>query len=140
MMLENRLPGHVRFIAHAVREIRNRLPEYVSGVKSGGPLNYTTRIDGIKETWARSGLLPNDLTNSDLPPIDTTLVVPREAARPVLELLRDHELSRAKPAARARRLFIGAAPENADMIDTLEPVVQHWLPHRIWHHLAGARS
>lgn len=131
-MLENRPPGHVRLIAHAVREIRNRLPEYVSGVKAGGRLNYIDRIDNIRAVWVRAGLVPNDLLNSGVPSIDTTLAVPREAAKPLLELLRDHELSRTKPTDNARRLFVGAAPENAEVIDTLEPIVRHWIEVTDW--------
>ena len=37
LLLQNRPPAHVRLIAHSVREIRNRLPDYVSKVESGGP-------------------------------------------------------------------------------------------------------
>src|SRR5439155_8130691 len=47
LMLQNRPPAHVRLISHSVREIRNRLPDYVSKVKSGGRLDYTGRIDNI---------------------------------------------------------------------------------------------
>jgi hypothetical protein len=132
LMLQNRPPAHVRLIAHSVREIRNRLPDYVSKVKSGGRLDYTGRIDNINRIWMRVGLLPSDLTAAGLPPIDPSVAVPREAARPVLELLRDHEVARAKPMDTARRLFTSAAPENADVIETLEPIVQHWIEVTNW--------
>jgi hypothetical protein len=132
LMLQNRPSGHVRLIAHSVREIRNRLPDYVSKVKSGGRLDYATRVDSITKVWVQSGLLPRDFSTAGLPPVDSTVAVPREAAKPVLELLRDHELARIKPADTARRLFVGAAPENADLIETLEPVVQQWLGVTNW--------
>ena len=90
------------------------------------------RIDNINRIWMRVGLLPSDLTIAALPPIDPSVAVPREAATPVLELLRDHELARAKPMDTARRLFTSAAPENADVIETLEPVVQHWIEVTNW--------
>ena len=96
-MLENRPPAHVRLIAHSVREIRNCLPEYISNVKSGGRLDYTGRIDSITKIWMRLRLLPSDLTDTGLPPIDASVAVPREAVQPVLELLRDHDLARARP-------------------------------------------
>jgi hypothetical protein len=105
---------------------------YVSKVKSGGRLDYTGRIDNINRIWMRVGLLPSDFTTAGLPPIDSSVAVPREAAKPVLELLRDHELARAKPVDTARRLFTSAAPENADVIETLEPVVQHWIEVTNW--------
>jgi hypothetical protein len=132
LLLQNRPPAHVRLIAHSVREIRNRLPDYVSKVESGGPLNYKGRVDDIIQVWRRAGLLPSDLTTAGLPTVDTTMAVPRAAAAAVLKLFRDHELARAKPAETARRLFTSLAPENADAIDTLEPVVQHWIEVTHW--------
>lgn len=132
LMLHQRSPGHVRLIAHSVREIRNRLPEYVSKVKSGGRLDYTGRIDEISKIWIRVGLLPSELTATELPPMETTEAVPREAAEPIRKLLRDHQLARAKPADTARRLFTSAAPENTEHIETLEPVVRHWIGVTDW--------
>ena len=52
LMLQHRSPGHVRLIAHSVREIRNRLPEYVSKVRSGGRLDDKGLIDNISKIWA----------------------------------------------------------------------------------------
>src|SRR5437899_126098 len=45
------LPGRVRFISHAVREIRNRLPEATSGVKGLPRLDYTSRLDKLAKQW-----------------------------------------------------------------------------------------
>ena len=131
-MLENRPPAHVRLIAHSVREVRNRVPGYVSKVESGGPLSYKGRVDDIVKIWRRAGLLPSDLMTAGLPSIDTTMPVPKGAATAVLKLLRDHELAREKPAETARRLFTSAAPENAAAIETLEPVVQQWIEVTDW--------
>ena len=132
LMLQNRPPAHVRLIAHSVREIRNRLPGYISRVKAGGRLDYTGRIDEITTIWKSVGLVPSDLTTAELPPIDTSVAVPKEAAQPVFELLWEHERARAKPLDTARRLFSSAAPENVDVIETLEPVVRHWLEVTDW--------
>jgi hypothetical protein len=132
LLLQNRPPAHVRLIAHCVREVRNRLPGYVSKVESGGPLSYKGRIDDIVRIWRRAGLLPSDLLSAGLPSIDTSMAVPKPAATAVLKLLRDHELAREKPAETARRLFTSAAPENAAFIDTLEPVIQQWIDVTDW--------
>lgn len=50
------LPGRVRFISHAIREIRNRLPEVVSGIKTGGRLDYVNSLDEIGRVWVRHEL------------------------------------------------------------------------------------
>jgi hypothetical protein len=47
-------------------------------------------------------------------------------------LLRDDELARAKPRDTARRVLAIAAPEHADVIETLEPIVQHWIEVTSW--------
>src|ERR1700722_12753916 len=43
--------GFSRFVSHAVREIRNRLPSVVSGTGSSGRLDYTSRIDDLSAQW-----------------------------------------------------------------------------------------
>ena len=112
-MLQNRPPAHVRLIAHSVREVRNRLPGYVSKVESGGPLSYKSRIDDIVKIWRRSGLLPSDLLAAGLPSIDTSMAVPKAAATAVLKLLRDHELAREKPAETASPVCESARKRGA---------------------------
>jgi len=131
-MLMTNPPGHVRLIAHAVREIRNGLPEAVSGPKAGGRLDYTSRVDGILEAWVQAGLMPVELTLADLPTPDTTMAVSTTAAKPVLELLRDHQMARERPIEAARRLFVGVAPENQEHADALQPIIQQWLKVTKW--------
>src|ERR1700723_1529884 len=46
--------GFSRFVSHAVREIRNRLPSVVSGAASGGRLDYKSRIDDLAVQWKRA--------------------------------------------------------------------------------------
>jgi hypothetical protein len=55
LIFEVPLPGHARFVAHAVREIRNRLPFVISGSKSSGNLDYKGRMDQIIERWKGAG-------------------------------------------------------------------------------------
>lgn len=46
--------GFSRFVSHAVREIRNRLPGVVSGTGSSGRLDYTSRIDDLSAQWKKA--------------------------------------------------------------------------------------
>src|SRR5271170_6800890 len=44
-------PGRTRFISHAVREIRNRLPDAFGGGTRSQRLDYTMRVDAISAAW-----------------------------------------------------------------------------------------
>ena len=55
LLFESKLPGRVRLISHAVREIRNRLPVVISGERSNSRLDYTSRVDQISNRWQRNG-------------------------------------------------------------------------------------
>lgn len=132
VLLETRQPGHVRFIAHTVRDIRNILPQAVAGVKGPGRLEYPARVQAVKEAWEKAGLIPADLSGKGHPSLSASLSVPRTASKPLFKLFRDHEATSTKRVATARQLFLGVVPENADHIGTLEPVVQHWLTVTEW--------
>src|SRR5574341_1863423 len=69
MMFETSLPGRTRFIAHAVRDIRNRLPEVISGIKGGSRFEWIQQLDGLLKAWQRAGFavdgaLPVSMTKS----------------------------------------------------------------------------
>ena len=49
------IPGKTRLVSHAVREIRNRLPEETSGEKTKY-LQYKNEMDEILEKWESEGL------------------------------------------------------------------------------------
>lgn len=131
--LERRGPGHIRFAAHAVREIANALPEAISGVKRTGRLDYPTRLDEVRTIWLESGILKADLTSDALPSLDvTTITLSMESAKPILDLLREHHQARARPIEAARRMFEAAAPENARFDEALQPIMQQWLKVTKW--------
>lgn len=47
LLYGSQIPGFSRFISHAVREVRNRLPGVISGTISTGRLDYKGRMDQI---------------------------------------------------------------------------------------------
>ncbi|MEG5006168.1 hypothetical protein QUB17_21335 [Microcoleus sp. B5-C4] len=55
LIFEKPIPGRLRFVAHAVREIRNRLPDYF-GVQNGETVKYKKELDQLSETWRKGGL------------------------------------------------------------------------------------
>src|SRR5713226_3845259 len=52
MMVETACPGHIRFVSHAVRDIRNRLPGVLDGVQTGGTVPYHAKLKEIRDGWA----------------------------------------------------------------------------------------
>ena len=54
MLYESSLPGRTRFISHAVREIRNRLPDAFGGGTRSQRLDYTKRLDAIERRMANN--------------------------------------------------------------------------------------
>jgi hypothetical protein len=120
------LPGRVRFIAHAVREIRNRLPDTISGPTTKKQrLDYTSRLDDITKLPSAHTLI-NDIGDTTVPQ-STTITIDRKLAKKIAKLLEDHLTTRAKPLDAAQRLFQGLAPENTPLRDTLTPILQQWL-------------
>lgn len=128
------LPGRSRCIAHAVREIRNRLPEVVAGVK-GKYLDYKTRLDDIAKEWDRNGLPLNEAMPISVEEMDIdsfNIPVPHEVFWKVASLIKEHRETRERPEETAKRLFVALAPENEDLIDQLRPIIIRWLDITEW--------
>jgi len=138
LLYENPLPGYSRFVAHAVREIRNRLPEIISGSVSKPRLDYKTRVDEIVRQWKEAGLPTNGVMAGPIEASDPNraepagISLPWKLAKLLALLVAEHEETREKPAAAAARLFIGVAPENEKFRDALRPAVTQWLEVTNW--------
>ena len=95
MIFENSFPGRTRFIAHAVREIRNRLPEVISGEKNRPTFQWKNKLDELIASWQKNGFplngsIPVDLSeNHSLP--SHLVPFPRKLLEKVARLLQDHK-------------------------------------------------
>lgn len=58
MAVDESFPGRVHFVAHAIREIRNRLPHAIAGVEKRGP-TYETLATKLRAEWKEAGF-PSD--------------------------------------------------------------------------------
>jgi len=129
-------PGRTRFVAHTVREIRNRLPDVITGVKTGGMVQYKNKLDVISKDWQKAGF-PLDGTipvsviiEQGFPSVDVP--VPRMLFDKIAILIKDHVDARERPEEAAFRLFEGIAPENQELRDTLRPIIRQWLDVTEW--------
>ena len=137
MVFRENFPGRVRFVAHAVREIRNRLPDVIAGPKAGGRLDYTNRLDDIVKEWKGCGLpldgsLPTSVNEAELSPSSRDVAIPRAIYRRIARLVMDHKETREKPRDAARRLFQAIDPSNAASEATLRPRIEHWIQSTEW--------
>jgi hypothetical protein len=132
------ISGRIRFVAHAVREICNRLPDAVSGSEVQPRVDYVTRLDEIARVWHRDGLSLDgtgpELFSDDAPSSagPERVAINRALFVSVAALVRDHSGGRRKPEETAGRLFEAIAPENRALRETLVPVIRQWTGMAKW--------
>ena len=134
---EDSLPGRTRFIAHAVREIRNRLPEVVSGVTVKTRLEYPRRVGELADLWQKVGPSAADLdglseTDARNVTDSTSIQIDVRLARGIDILIGDHLKTHIRRVESARRLFQALAPENPSVSPWLEPAIRQWLNITEW--------
>ncbi len=137
MVSRDRFPGRVRFVAHAVREIRNRLPDMIAGPKAGGRLDYVGELDKIVEIWEKHGLpldgsLPTKVTLSDALPSSNDVPVQRDVYSRVARLVSKHARTRETRKEAAKRLFQAIDPNNSASEAALYPRIRHWIESTEW--------
>jgi len=136
MIDEEGFPGQVRLVAHAVREIRNRLPDAISGEKRSSRLEYRERLDKITTVWGKAGFsldgtLPTDIAAVDNSP-NSYVRVPVPLFQGLSSLVKDHTETSEKRVEAAFRLFEAIAPENERLRETMRPVVRNWVDITEW--------
>lgn len=131
MMYGPEIPGRVRFICHAVREIGNGLPNAVAGAQKRKRLDYASRLDTLNSAWTAQNFelsaQAQGPEHEDLLDSSTETVLPAPIAKDIDVLLRDHREARERPRASANRLFEACAPENRMLRDAYVPMVERWL-------------
>jgi len=126
------IPGCSRFIAHAVREISNRLPDVLTGhPTSSNRLDYVNRFDNLVKLCECKRIplddsIPVSVDIADSEPRPDSILVPHEIYLEVVRLLKDHKDTRKKPLEKAFIVFSELAPENSDLIDAMRPVLLQW--------------
>ena len=123
------LPRRVRFVSHAVREIRNRLPDYVDGPVRRR-VDYealATRIEGVWTTLGLNSTFDTDLHTEGPSRIPAPeIVVPRELLRVVGNLIEKHREGSKRATGKSERLFRAVIPEAGQLSASSWPVVAKW--------------
>jgi hypothetical protein len=131
LLFYQQVPGFSRFVSHAVREIRNRLPHEVSGLESAGRLDYKSRMDELATLWKRAAPgvdgKGTETGANEVGLAEPGIAVPKRVALKIAALVDDHERARERPRDTAMRLFEGVAPRNQKYRDSVRPVVMQWM-------------
>ena len=124
-------PGRVHLVAHAVREIRNRLPEAVAGEIVPARAEYTDLSKVVHRRWVEAGFDADGLRAVDEnrePPATgpPSVEIPASLFNAVGDLVTAHAAASATHREKARRMFeaIGG--------DTPAYVVHGWLDASEW--------
>lgn len=132
MLEDSHFPGRKRMVCHAVREIRNRLPETVGikGVrkqadykKEVGELIKLYRSEGIQSVYQKD--------NEGHEPV-LEYRVSRKFMEQVDRLVHEHTLVKERKEHNARQLLLALETENKKWEGTLGPIVELWIEETEW--------
>ncbi len=124
-------PGRVMLVAHAVREIRNRLPDALAPEKEPERLDYRKRCSEIRRAWRRLDSLEG-VAGREAPDASASIGVPVVAAEQVQRMLDDDEAVQAKVRAAATRLYVAVIRIRSGRTLTqserlaIEPAIRQW--------------
>jgi len=122
-------PGRGRLICHAVREIRNRLPDAVAGKGTSNRLNYRQEIDKLADAYKRSGFgsvrKQANQTGDELQWGQEVLVL-------LEQIIKKNEKIGSTKEENAKRLLIEIEPDNRHWQQSLGPVVEKWIEETEW--------
>jgi hypothetical protein len=114
MAVDETFPGRVWFVAHAIREIRNRLPDALAGEVASSQTDYPGLADKVHARWLDDGL-----PSAGSPPVwaelaptssgPSSVEVSPQLLQAVAELLAGHLAVGETNEAKARRLFESVA-------------------------------
>jgi hypothetical protein len=132
MLYVQSVAGFTRFVAHAIRDIRNRLPDAVAGPK-GGLFQWKNRLDRLEQVWVNAGLpldaRPGLVGSPTLSGGDVS--VPSGVFRQVQVIVREHRDARERPQQAAERLWEGLGSSAQDR-SSIIPVINEWLEVTEW--------
>ena len=100
MVLDPEFPGRIRFIAHAVREIWNRLPDEIAPKPGASRTDYSRLTDEIAARWEKEEGLPGTYR-----PTGLGQFVSINFLKAVAELLEGRQSAFQNKKSKAERLF-----------------------------------
>lgn len=132
MAMDDSFPGRVWFVAHAIREIRNRLPDALAGAVTSSRTEYSVLAEEVFSYWIEDGF-PKDGTLRVDDGSDPTASGPKkfeislQLITAVSNLIEGHLAVSDRKQNNARRLFEVIAGEPVPQY-----VIKAWLRSSKW--------
>lgn len=127
ILLNEKQPGYVSFVAHAGRDLMNRLALTVSGIKSER-VQYQQHIDRLQSYWRDEWRLSSDLSPEVA---ENGHLIPIEVCRIISALIEDHKSGR-KRSSEADGLFFSTFLEYSDKDTIPDNFISDWKTARRW--------
>lgn len=127
MLMKTKSAGCVSFVAHAGRDLMNRLAPTVVGIKSGR-VQYVQHVDEIKDKWLDDwrqcgDLSPNTKIHGHLIPIDV--------CQKITTLIDDHTAGRVR-SSEADGYFFSVFLDYSDMDKIPKSFISEWKNTKDW--------
>lgn len=128
--------GWPQLVAHAIREIANRLPDHIAGPEAStrGGFNLGSEVRKISNVW-RSRTLehistsgPTEATSSI--PVSDSIPVPREIYLGLSKIVQDDNEAEGRKYRKAKSLFEALVPEGN--FEEKEPIIEQWVSVTGW--------
>ena len=130
------IPGRVRFICHAGRDLTNRIPELFA--ESVGRVELKADLDELSSLWVEHRVPEAEMAlitaqKADLPEgTQPTMGVPVVVVRRISALIDHHKQVSLNHRDRAIKMVEAVAPENVGKREALLPIANQWLELHRW--------
>lgn len=127
LITDQDFPGRLNFIAHAIRDICNRLPFVLDPQNEPQRVDYEGRMDQIEKLWPQS--MQVDLKTSKDP--SQAISISIHAAKQINALIDDHRRRRQTPS-NSERLFIFLMRNEPTRADVNQRIVKDFANTQDW--------
>lgn len=126
-LLNEKPPGYITFVAHAGRDLMNRLAATVSGVKAG-KVQYEQHVDGFQDEWK------NEWGAKGFNKISTAEnghLIPYDTCQKVKNLIDEHKKGRLR-SSEADNLFFATFLAYEDREKIPQNFIKEWNAAKEW--------
>ena len=127
ILLSQKPAGYISFVAHAGRDLMNRLASTVAGIKSER-VQYEQRIDKLQGVWLEEWRFSIDLSSEE---VEQGHVIPIEVCQSISILIDEHKSGRVRSSA-ADGLFFSTFLDYSDKDKIPGNFISEWKAAKNW--------